>query len=44
MAIGNSIGRFISVNEQALGSSDRKMGRILVEVDIHSGLLETLDI
>jgi hypothetical protein len=32
------------VDEQALGAPDRKMGRILVEVDIHSGLLETLEI
>jgi hypothetical protein len=44
MAIGNSIGRFISVDEQALGAPCRKLGKILVEVDVHSGLLETLEI
>jgi len=44
MVIGNSIGHFIGVYEQALGALDRKLGQVLVEVDIHSGLLETLDI
>jgi hypothetical protein len=43
-AIGNTIGCFIDVDEQALGAPDRKLGRILVEINIHSGLLETLDI
>jgi hypothetical protein len=32
------------VDEQALGTPDRKLGWVLVEVDIHSGLLETLEI
>jgi hypothetical protein len=27
MAIGNSIGRFIGVDEQALGAPDRKLGQ-----------------
>lgn len=44
MEIGNSIGQFISVDEQALGAPDRKMGKILVEVDIHLRLLEILEI
>jgi len=44
MVIGNSIGHFIGVDEQALGAPDRNLGRVLVEVEIHSGLLETLDI
>jgi hypothetical protein len=42
--IGNALSRFISVDEQSLGAPDRKLGRILVEIDIHLGLLETLDI
>jgi hypothetical protein len=44
MAIGNTLGRFICVDEQSSCSPNRKLGRILVEIDIHSGLLETLDI
>jgi hypothetical protein len=32
------------VDEQALGAPDRKLGWVLVEVDLHSGLLETLEI
>jgi hypothetical protein len=44
MAIGNTLGRFIGVDEQALGAPDRKLGRVLVEVDVHSSLLETLEI
>jgi hypothetical protein len=43
-AIGNALGRFIRVDDLSLRAPDRKLGRILVEVDIHSGLLETLDI
>jgi hypothetical protein len=44
MAIGNALGRFICVDEQSPCAPNRKLGRILVEIDIHSGLLETLDI
>jgi hypothetical protein len=43
-AIGNALGRFIAMDESLLCASDRKLARVLVEVDIHSGLLETLDI
>jgi hypothetical protein len=32
------------VYEQALGAPDRKLGRVLIEVDVHSGLLEKLEI
>jgi hypothetical protein len=44
MAIGNSLGRFISLDSKILTGPDKKMARILVELDIHEGLLETLDI
>jgi hypothetical protein len=43
-AIGNELGRFIKVDEKVLNSSDRCMAKILVEVDIHGGLLETIEI
>jgi hypothetical protein len=43
-AIGNALGRFISLDVQSLNSSSRKMGRILVEIDITAGLPEKLDI
>jgi hypothetical protein len=44
MAIGNSLGRFISVDPKTLVGPDKKLARILVELDIHEGLLESLDI
>jgi hypothetical protein len=44
LAIGNSLGRFICVDSKMLTGSDKKLARILVEIDIHEGLLETLDI
>jgi hypothetical protein len=43
-AIGNVLGRFIKVDEQSLNAPDRRMGKVLVELDIHSGLLESLEI
>jgi hypothetical protein len=43
-AIGNVLGRFIKVDEVALHSQDKRMERVLVEVDIHAGLLESLEI
>jgi len=42
--IGNSIGHFLRVHEQALGVSDKRMAKVLVEVDVLAGLLESLDI
>jgi hypothetical protein len=44
MAIGNSLGCFISVDSKTLTGPDKKLARILVEIDIHEGFLETLDI
>jgi hypothetical protein len=43
-AIGNELGRFICLDDSLLKGSDRKMARILVELDVHAGLPETLDI
>jgi hypothetical protein len=44
MAIGNTLGRFISLDSKLLTRPNKKMARLLVELDIHEGLLETLDI
>jgi hypothetical protein len=41
-AIGNSIGHFICVDSKTFTGPDKKMARILVEIDIHEGLLESL--
>jgi len=41
-AIGNALGHFINIDEKSLHSSDKRMAKVLVEVDIHVGLLETL--
>jgi hypothetical protein len=43
-AIGNKLGRYISLDEYSLRAPDRRLGKVLVEVDIHSGLLESLEI
>jgi hypothetical protein len=43
-AIGNSLGTFIALDTQLLNGSLRKMGRVLVEIDITTNLPETLEI
>jgi hypothetical protein len=43
-SIGNALGHFISLDYLSLAAPERKMGRILVEIDIHEGLPEVLDI
>jgi hypothetical protein len=43
-AIGNSLGKFIAFDTQSLNGPLRKMGRVLVEMDITSRLSETLEI
>jgi hypothetical protein len=43
-AIGNELGRFIKVDEIYLQSPDKIMAKVLVEVDLHPGLLEILEI
>jgi hypothetical protein len=44
MAMGNTLGRFIALDTSSLTDATRKMGKILVELDIHEGLPEVLDI
>jgi hypothetical protein len=41
-AIGDALGRFIMLDISIMEKSVRKVGRILVEVDIHGGLPEEL--
>jgi hypothetical protein len=43
-SIDNALGRFICVEPQSLKSSNKKMAKVMVELDIHDGLLETIDI
>jgi hypothetical protein len=43
-AIGNALGQFISLDSSSFTSPSRKFGRVLVEIDIHEGLPELLDI
>jgi len=38
------MGKFIVLDSQSLINPTRKIGRILVELDIHCDLLEVLDI
>jgi hypothetical protein len=44
VAIGNSLGTFISLGENLLTASSRKIGKILVEMDVHGGLPELIEI
>jgi hypothetical protein len=43
-AIGNSLGKFISLDSKFQSDPGRKIGKVLVEMDIYSGLPETLEI
>jgi hypothetical protein len=43
-AIGNSSGTFLDLDKHTLSSPNRKLGKILVEMDIHGGLLEHIEI
>jgi hypothetical protein len=43
-AIGNALGHCITLDFSSLAAPARKMGRIMVEIDIHEGLPEVLDI
>jgi hypothetical protein len=44
MSIGNSLGHFIFVDSKTLTGPNKKLARILVEMDIHEGLSKNLDI
>jgi hypothetical protein len=43
-AIGNFLGSFISLDECILSIPFIKMGKIFVEMDVHGGLPELLEI
>lgn len=43
-AIGNLLCRFLMVDEKGLNSQDKRMAQVLVEIDIHTGLMETLEL
>jgi hypothetical protein len=43
-AIGNALRRFISVDKKALTAPVKRVAKVLVELDIHDGLLESIDI
>jgi len=40
----NAIGKFLFVDPKLLSGSERRMGKMLVEVDMHEGLLAKLEI
>jgi hypothetical protein len=42
--IGSSLGRFLTVDTASMESNERKMAKIMVELDIHAGLPEVLNI
>jgi hypothetical protein len=43
-SIGNTLGWFICVEPLTLTGPDKKMEKVLTEIDIHECLLETIDI
>jgi len=43
-AIGNVLGSFITVDYQALKAPARKVSKLLVEINMHGGLPEVLEI
>jgi hypothetical protein len=44
MEIGNSIGKFLYVDPGLLAGSDRRMGKLLVEVDMFDGLSPEIEL
>jgi len=43
-AIGNNLSCFICVDTQSLTGPNKKLAKVLVEIDIHGGFLEFIDI
>jgi len=43
-AIGNNIGNFIMVDKKNLESAQRKVTKVLVEMDVHLGMPETMEV
>jgi hypothetical protein len=44
MAIGNLFGRFLKVDEKGLQDPDKCMAHVLVELDLHASLMESLEL
>ena len=44
MVVGNEIKKFLYIDPTVLSNEDKRIGRMLVEVDIHAGLLSDLEI
>jgi hypothetical protein len=42
--IANGLGHFLAVDEKALQARDKHLCRVLVEVEIHEGLLESVEL
>jgi len=42
--IGNTLGKFLHDDTRLLIGQDRKMWKLLLEIDLHEGLLENMDI
>jgi hypothetical protein len=42
--VASSLGRFIAVDEVALVAPDKRICKVLVEIDIHAGLPETIEL
>jgi hypothetical protein len=42
-AIGDALGKFFHVDSKVHSGKDRKVGRILVELDLHNGLSTELE-
>jgi hypothetical protein len=42
--IGNALGKFLYTDPKVLSGSDRRVGKLLVEVDLFGGLPDEIDI
>lgn len=43
-ALGNNLGRFITVDDQALKAPDKRLCKVLVEINLHAGLSYSIEI
>jgi hypothetical protein len=43
-AIGNLLGLFLKIDEACLLSTDKRLARVLVEVDLHVGLMDSIEL
>jgi hypothetical protein len=41
-AIGNLLGHFLKIDEASLHSIDKRLARVLVEVELHAGLMDSI--